>query len=145
MFIDDLNGAKIIEKRIANILRCIGFNSVELNNSEDYQTLKAYDILLNNSIKVEVKEDKLATKTGNFAIEFECYKKPSGITTTEAILYIYVIDDIAYLFRTIDLKNAIKNKDYFRIVKGGDYAASLMYLFKLDIILKLSIKKIELN
>lgn len=41
--------------------------------------------------RIEVKMDKIAHRTGNIAIEYECRGKPSGIAVTEAEYYAYVI------------------------------------------------------
>jgi hypothetical protein len=50
---------------------------------------KIADILQNK--KIEVKYDKIAAKTGNIAIEYECREKPSGISITKSDYYCYII------------------------------------------------------
>jgi hypothetical protein len=68
---------------------------------------KLADILQNK--KIEVKYDKIASRTGNIAIEFESRGKPSGISITEADYYCYIIantkcDDIYMLIAVHKLK-----------------------------------------
>ena len=73
--------------------------------------------------KIELKTDMLAIKTGNFFIEYECYDKPSGISTTTAGFWCLEIEG-RYCFlvetqRLIDLcRKAYKEK---RVANGGDY------------------------
>lgn len=43
------------------------------------------------SKRIEVKTDFIAHKTGNIAIEYESRGKPSGVATTEADYYVYII------------------------------------------------------
>lgn len=85
--------------------------------------------------KYEVKADRMTIKTGNVAIEYECYDKPSGITTSEADYYAYfVIKNNAnvfdlYLIPTATIKELIAQKKYKRSILGGDLNKSRMYLF----------------
>ena len=96
---------------------------------------KPYDIVLlynKKKYKIEVKADRLAAKTGNFAIEFQCNGKLSGILTTEADVYVYYVikpvEDV-YIIPVSKLKKLIQQKKYIRTVKGGDNYNSNMYLF----------------
>jgi hypothetical protein len=88
---------------------------------------------------IEVKSEKLASKTGNICIEYFCRGKPSGISVSIAQYYfIYVVkNDKEYrVFKipTIELKYLIKNKLYIRECNGGDDMASKLYLFKIDML-----------
>lgn len=51
------------------------------------------NMLFNGKEHIEVKTDRLAHKTGNVFIEFECRGKPSGIATTTANYWIYKIEE----------------------------------------------------
>lgn len=96
---------------------------------------KDYDLLITTKdkkkLKVEVKADKMAKRTGNIAIEYECNNVPSGITTTRANIWIhYLVDDNKYLyFKVKELKKLIKNA---KSVRGGDGCRSRMYLLKVS-------------
>jgi hypothetical protein len=97
---------------------------------------KEYDFKLivdDEEIKYEVKADRRSINTGNIFIEYECSGKPSGITTTEAKYYAYFVvkpHDLwdLYIIPTEEIKNIIDNKDFKRIVKGGDGLRSRMYI-----------------
>ena len=98
--------------------------------------------------KIEVKSERgMWLDTGNIAIEFESYGKPSGITSTESDYWFHnlCIGDEVYgtlVFKTDMLKKIIKNTPNKREVSGGDNKASKMYLmniqklFNVDIIKK---------
>lgn len=82
-------------------------------------------------IKVEVKADRLAVKTGNLAIEYECNNKPSGINITTAHQYVYYIigTKIIYQIEVETLKWLCKG---CKTVCGGDGYRSKMYLLPMD-------------
>ena len=88
--------------------------------------------------KIEVKSEKgMWQKTGNIAIEFESYGKPSGIDATESDYWFHnlCIDGSIYatlVFKTETLKNIIASLDSIRVVYGGDHKASKMYLVNIQ-------------
>ena len=88
--------------------------------------------------KIEVKSERdVWQKTGNIAIEYECYGKPSGINATESDYWFHnlcICEDIfaTIVFDTNSLKRIINNLDYKRSVSGGDNNASRMYLLNLQ-------------
>ena len=93
----------------------------------------AYDIISDN-VKYEVKADRLAFKTNNLCIEYECNKKPSGISTTEADFYCYFVlknnkEYDLYEIPVNVLKDEIQRKTYKRSMKGGTNYKSSFYLF----------------
>ena len=88
--------------------------------------------------KIEVKSERdVWQKTGNIAIEYECYGKPSGINATESDDWFHnlCIGDETFatlVFDTASLKRIIENLDTKRSVSGGDNNASRMYLLNLQ-------------
>ena len=88
--------------------------------------------------KIEVKSERdLWAKTGNIAIEYESYGRPSGIDVTEADYWFHnlCIGDRTFatlVFDVPSLKQIIDNLDYKRSVSGGDNNASKMYLLNLQ-------------
>lgn len=88
--------------------------------------------------KIEVKSERdLWVKTGNIAIEYESWGKPSGIAATEADYWFHnlCIGDRTFatiVFDVPSLKQIINNLDYKRSVSGGDNYASKMYLLNLQ-------------
>ena len=88
--------------------------------------------------KIEVKSERdIWQKTGNIAVEYECYGKPSGINATESDYWFHnlcVGDEVfaTLVFNTSNLKRIINNLDYKRTVSGGDNNASKMYLLNIQ-------------
>ena len=88
--------------------------------------------------KIEVKSERdVWQKTGNIAIEYECYGKPSGINATESDYWFHnlCIGDETFATLVLDtasLKRIISNLDKKRSVSGGDNNASRMYLLNLQ-------------
>ena len=88
--------------------------------------------------KIEVKSERgMWMRTGNIAIEYECYGKPSGIAATESDYWFHNLcigDEVfaTLVFNTDSLKRIIDNLDYKKSVSGGDNKASRMYLLNLQ-------------
>ena len=88
--------------------------------------------------KIEVKSERdMWQRTGNIAIEYESYGKPSGINATEADFWFHnlcVGDDVfcTLVFNVDNLKKLIDKLDYKRSVSGGDNNASKMYLLNIQ-------------
>ena len=88
--------------------------------------------------KIEVKSERgMWQRTGNIAIEYESYGKPSGIAATESDYWFHnlcVGEDTfcTLVFNTDSLKKIINNLDSKRSVSGGDNNASRMYLVNLQ-------------
>ena len=88
--------------------------------------------------KIEVKSERdMWVRTGNIAIEYECYDKPSGISATEADYWFHnlCIGDNTFatlVFDVPSLRKIINNLDNKRTVRGGDNGASLMYLLNIQ-------------
>jgi len=88
--------------------------------------------------KIEVKSERgMWMRTGNIAIEYESYGKPSGIAATESDYWFHNLcigDEVfaTLVFDTKNLKRIIDKLDYKRSVNGGDHNASKMYLLNLQ-------------
>ena len=88
--------------------------------------------------KIEVKTERgMWTKTGNIAIEFESYGKPSGINATESDYWFHklAVDDEIFCTLVFDvptLKKIVEKLDYHKVVQGGDHYASKMFLVNLS-------------
>ena len=87
---------------------------------------------------VEVKSERgMCMKTGNIAIEYESWNKPSGINATESDYWFHnlCVGDNEYctlVFKTDVLRKIVDKLDYFKTVSGGDHNASKMYLVNLQ-------------
>ena len=107
---------------------------------------KEYDLIIikdDKQIKIEVKSDKQASKTGNLAIEYECNNKPSGITSTEADFWMYFVvfedRDECYKIPIEDLRREVSD---CKRVAGGDGMRARMYLLRIKNIQKYLVEKI---
>ena len=87
-----------------------------------------------NKIEVKTERDWWA-KTGNIAIEIECWGKPSGLAKTEADYLVHILaigkeDYCKLIFEVPKLKKiADKFKDNFKMI--GDHHASKCILIPL--------------
>lgn len=89
------------------------------------------DILTNK--KIEVKFDKKFKETGNIAIEFRSRGKDSGIITSEADYWAFMLKGtgIIVIIYKNELQERLKRIPN-TIVKGGDDNTSEMVLVRLD-------------
>ncbi len=115
----------------------------------DTKYRKEYDLIIYKDgvpIKIEVKSDRQASKTGNLAIEYECSRQPSGLSVTEADYWIYfiVFEDYeeCYSIPIDDLKTIVKSCNK---VSGGDGMRSRLYLLNKNRIKKYLVEKIKNN
>ena len=94
------------------------------------------DMLQDKKIEVKSERDMWA-RTGNIAIEYQCYGKPSGIKAKEADYWFHNLcigdDTFATLVFNVDaLKRIIDNLDFKKSVSGGENNASRMYLLNIQ-------------
>ena len=91
--------------------------------------------------KIEVKSERgMWLNTGNIAIEYESYGKPSGINATKADYWFHnlcVGDEVfaTLVFETKMLKKIVNtsiNENQVRSVSGGDNMASKIYLMNIQ-------------
>jgi len=101
--------------------------------------------------KVEVKTERgMWVDTGNIAIEFESYGKPSGIRATESKQWVHNLtvngEIFCRLMFPVDvLTTVIDNLDSHRVVNGGDNMASRMYLLNLEKLFSKDVMKVYRN
>jgi len=141
-FNSDLAFGNIYEKKL-----------VELIPNESYLIKEGYfpdyDVeITNNNIMAtyEVKADRYTYKTNNVAIEFECNNSPSGIATTTADYYAYFVIKPYNLFElyiipTNIIKSKIEEKEYKKVLLGGDNKRSRLYIMDLNNFLEYKFKK----
>jgi len=88
--------------------------------------------------KIEVKSERdMWQRTGNIAIEYESWNKPSGINATESDYWFHNLcigenEYCALVFKTDVLRKIVDKLDYFKTVSGGDHRASKMYLVNIQ-------------
>jgi len=77
---------------------------------------KDYDIQIPEIQKtVEIKTD-FTTSTGNVFIEFTCNKKPSGILTTRADIWVYILESKKFWIKADNLKKCINKHNCLNLV-----------------------------
>ena len=94
---------------------------------------KEYDFkVISRNETYEVKNDLMAEKTGNIAIEYNCRGKDSGIATTKANYWIYKFAGLFFLLKTEKIREELfKKNNYSREVTGGDVGSNTkMFLVK---------------
>jgi hypothetical protein len=97
---------------------------------------KIVSFLDKNKNKLEVKTERdWWAKTGNIAIEIECWGKPSGLAKTEADYWVHILaigkEDYCKLIFEVPKRKKIadKFKDNFKMI--GDHHASKCILIPL--------------
>lgn len=99
------------EQLAATALRAIGCNV----SIADGTRTDPYDLTVTASI--EVKHDRKASVTGNVAVEIANHGLPSGITTSTATAWCYVVDGEPLLCRTAALRELV-SRPYRRVPAG---------------------------
>ena len=128
---------------------------MSLNKSKNLEGMRKFDVDLEfgkhweehidevfsgaKTCEVKTERDKWAS-TGNICIEIESYGKPSGLTSTEADLWVHnLVKDnelcCSLVFNTDKLRKIMEEMKPFTVM-GGDYKASKLYLVNIEKLLK---------
>jgi len=120
---------------------------LSLNDSNDIKELRKFDVdlefgqqwekhiddMFSGAKKCEVKTERDTwTRTGNICIEIESYGKPSGLTSTEAEIWVHnLVKDnelcCSLMFNTDKLRKIMEDMKPYTVM-GGDNNASKLYL-----------------
>ena len=108
---------------------------LDLKFGEFHEQLLFQSLSKTGNVTVEVKTDRLAVQTGNLAVEFRYRGRPSGIQTTKADEYFFVIveQDGSIRYRLNIPTAKLKKIAYRRYLNGltttgGQYNATEMIL-----------------
>ncbi|PNX47995.1 MAG: hypothetical protein BV459_03295 [Thermoplasmata archaeon M11B2D] len=128
--------AKNTETVVSDILKSRNFKIIDFCDTKDFDLLVEHPTN-GKTYSIEIKEDFMAADTGNVAVEYECRGKSSGIASTRADAWAYVLHERArvgvYLISTIDLMSAIRQDKHHREVIGGDFGSNTkMCLFRVE-------------
>lgn len=131
-FKKDLAFNKPIEQSLELAYHCHNYSNLatyEFNDNHKFDLKVTYTADNINKLftYIELKNDRVAVKYGNLAIEHFSWGKDSGIKTTEANLWISRVDGFFIVFKTSRLIDAINDLKP-RSVPGGDSLASMNYL-----------------
>jgi hypothetical protein len=126
-FQEDLKFGNSYEQKLIKQLNLINYEVAPNKKFKDWD-------IKTETATYEVKTDRFTYKTGNFCIEYECFNKPSGISTTKATYYAYYVvkptGENLYLIPVNELKQIIeKLKPFTKYV--GDYKSSACYLINI--------------
>lgn len=127
MFSTDLKIGREYEKKALDLFDLSGYEEPDKENQAYYD----YKLLLSNGKTryIEVKADFKGRDTGNFALEYQCNNKPSGVNRTKADYYIIFIVGVGiYKLRPKILQSMIPK---YRSVYGGDGKRALICLIPL--------------
>lgn len=129
-FEEDLKDSESSVDMVIEILREEGCTDFQKNDDG------RYDIIYKNkdgqTLTAEVKHDLMWNKTGNVAIEYKSRGKASGISTSKADTWFYVLNQV-YRAKTGDLRAYLfEHSDRHRRTSGGDKMTSKLILLKLD-------------
>ncbi len=126
-----------------------------LNKSKDIKEMRKFDVDLEfgqqwekhidemfsgaKTCEIKTERDRWAS-TGNICIEIESYGKPSGLTSTEAELWVHnLVKDgqlcCSLVFNTNKLRAVMDDMKPYTVM-GGDHKASKMHLVNIQKLLK---------
>ena len=132
-FEKDLADGQAAEREVAQrLITRLGIPADDIEQSSS----KGYDLkILSKGWTFEVKNDLMAERTGNVAVEFECRGKATALASTTAEFWVYKFSGSFFAFRTETLKRKLfEEKGYFREVVGGDAGSNTrMYLVKVAV------------
>ena len=77
-------------------------------------------ILSDDAVKIEVKKDDWAVRSGNIALEFESRGKPSGILTTEADIWCFVVGHVHVLMMPTNFLRWVLEEGHGTVKAVGD-------------------------
>ena len=118
-----------------------GMRKFDVDLEFGQQWEKHIDEVFSGATQCEVKteRDKWAS-TGNICIEIESYGKPSGLTSTEAGVWVHnLVKDnelcCSLMFSTDKLRKVMEEMKPFTVM-GGDNNASKLYLVSIEKLMK---------
>lgn len=114
-FTQDLSIGQLAERAFVTTMANYStkLTDFEYNTSADLEGLKKYDVKFKVNGKeatAEVKHDLKASQTGNLAIEYMNHKgDKTGILATESYFYVFLVGEVFYIFKTVELKKLAFN------------------------------------
>jgi hypothetical protein len=105
------------EHELAQFFRGRGWSTFQALGRTDF------DLLL--TCEVEVKRDLKAVRTGNVAVEVAYHGQPSGLITSSATYWAFVLEREAVIIKTADLRSAVLTSKYSEVAAGDGHAATV--------------------
>lgn len=116
VFERDLAFGQVGEDRVIASFAHNGWTAVERRNDARYDFEMHHDD--GRMMHVEVKREPSALRWGNVFVEFECRGKPSGISISEADVYVFVIGERLLSIYKQELLDLMVD---WPIKRGGDF------------------------
>lgn len=131
-FKNDLLNAHIVENEVIQMFITSGYTAT---STASLGKFSGYDVDVNGWGTIEVKNDILASKTDNVAIEIykvlDDVKYKSGLSSTTADFQVYKAKEIFYVIPTVELKTWLKElkaNNTLPIKRGGDNSSVALAL-----------------
>lgn len=124
----------IAEQELIDYLNSIGMQAeknTDKNLRLDFDVVARYN---GQVLTFEVKNDAMASKTGNMCIEYHNSKKDaaSGLYATKADWWVHKLEDTLWIIKVADLLSFTANEKPDKTIKsGGDKNANL-FIYKID-------------
>lgn len=124
----------IAEQELIDHLNKIGMKAeknTDKNLRLDFDVVAQYN---GQVLTFEVKNDAMASKTGNMCIEYHNTKKDaaSGLYATKANWWVHKLDDTLWIIKVSDLLSFTATEKPDKTIKsGGDKNANL-FIYKID-------------
>jgi hypothetical protein len=126
-FRKDLKESEEDMRVITQFLISKGASNIEENHDKNYDLSFSMN---NENYTVEIKHDHMYRDTGNVAIELISRGKLSGISSSKATMWCYILGTEIYFCNTEKLRTFINRKN-LKVVTGGDNKTSTLVLVPL--------------
>jgi len=124
----DLKEGKIIEHKHLKLIQKIYPDAYIVDGY-----CKEWDIYIpSESMGIEVKSDKMSIKTGNIVIETEFNGKPSAMSTSKSMWWIFDTGVEVIKVKLSDLKELVKSFNLVQFIGNGDSKMKKAYLIPIQ-------------
>lgn len=134
-FNNDLKQGNIGERIVANYLKNKGFNIIGFSNEKKYDIITDYNGKEKTfEVKTDLWEYYNKKVTNNLFIEVSCSGKPSGISSSQADYFIYLLPETGYMYmiKMEELRDLIRFNNFRKSTQSGDGGRSVGYLLNRD-------------
>lgn len=126
-FAEDLKNGYKGENIVFDILR---ENDLKPEFNTDIKTRKYFDLIDKNNTTYEIKTHFMAEKTGNLAFEIKSRGKPSGLSITNADVFVSLYKNKVAFLSTDYVRFLVYSKG--KIVHGGDSNSSCLKIISIE-------------
>lgn len=134
-FSNDLKQGQIGERLVALYLKQKGFDVINFSNEKNYDILTLYKGKEKSfEVKTDLWEYFNKKITNNLFIEVSCNSKPSGISSSKADYFVYLLPETGYMYmiKMEELRDLIRFNNFRKSTQSGDGGRSVGYLLNRD-------------